>query len=210
MNQRKSIIFIAKPLTLLGACLLWSAQGVFADNPLLIAGHTMQQQQEISGRITDDNGAAISGATVTVKGTNRATSSNESGVFSLQANLGEILEIRNLGFKTQEFTIQNTDQISITLLADNANIDEIVIVGYGTQKRSNITSAISTVNGDALKNISPSNLSNALAGRAPGVKVTGTSGMSGATSKIRFRGSFAEPLFVIDGIVRDKAAYDAL
>ena len=210
MNQRKSIFFVAKPLTLLGACLLWSAQGVYAENTRLSDVNFVQQQQEISGRIVDDTGTAISGATVTVKGTTRATSSNETGIFSLQANVGEVLEIRNLGFKTQEITVQNTEQISITLLADNANIDEIVIVGYGTQKRSNITSAISTVNGDALKNISPSNLSNALAGRAPGVKVTGTSGMSGATSKIRFRGSFAEPLFVIDGIVRDKAAYDAL
>src|SRR5690606_33565786 len=66
------------------------------------------------------------------------------------------------------------------------------------------------VNGDALKSVAPSNLSNALAGRAAGVKVTGTSGLAGASSKIRFRGSFAEPLFVIDGIVRDKAAFDAL
>src|SRR5690606_40040865 len=72
------------------------------------------------------------------------------------------------------------------------------------------SSDLSSVDAEQLKNISPSNLSNTLAGRAPGVNVTNTSGMAGASSSLRIRGSFAEPLYVIDGIVRDKAAFDAL
>src|SRR5690606_7509864 len=95
-------------------------------------------------------------------------------------------------------------------VAGATDLEEVVVVGYGTQKKSNLTGAVSAVNARELTNISPSNLSNTLAGRAPGVNVTNTSGLSGATSNIRIRGGFGEPLYVIDGLVRDKGAFDAL
>src|SRR5690606_14471151 len=114
-----------------------------------------------------------------------------------------------IGFVSQEFSINDVPQ-TITLLEDLESLDEVVIVGYGTQKKVNLTGAITSVNAKELNNIAASNLSNTLAGRAPGVNVTNTSGLSGAYSKIRMRGSFGEPLYVIDGIVRDKAAFDAL
>lgn len=210
MNQKKTVFFAAKPLSWLGLCLLLSSPEVFAEKTNAFPSAISQAQTEIQGTIRDGEGNPISGATVLIKGTTKATSSDTNGAFSIDADVGDIIVFRNLGYKTQEITISALESLSVTLETDNANIDEVVVVGYGTQKRSNITSAISTVNGDALKNVAPSNLSNALAGRAPGVKVTGTSGLAGATSQIRFRGSFAEPLFVIDGIVRDKAAFDAL
>src|SRR5699024_10387135 len=78
------------------------------------------------------------------------------------------------------------------------------------QKKASLTGAVSSVKSEDLENISSSNLSNTLAGRAPGVNVTNTSGLSGATSSIRIRGGFGEPLYVIDGVVRDKQAFDAL
>lgn len=210
MTQKNRVFFGAKSLSLLAMCLLMSSPEVFAEKADFAHSVVANRQQTISGSVKDDGGNPIVGATVLVKGTTRATSTDANGEFSITANNGDVIVIRNLGYLTQEITVSNAQNINISLAPDNANIDEVVVVGYGTQKRANITSAISTVNGDALKNVSPSNLSNAIAGRAPGVKVTGTSGLSGATSKIRFRGSFAEPLFVIDGIVRDKAAFDAL
>ena len=197
-------------MSLLGFCLLLSSPQGFAEKTDLFSTAISAVQEELQGKVSDEEGNPIVGATVLIKGTTRATSTDAEGLFTINANVGDVLIIRNLGYKTQELSISSLQQIDISLAQDNANIDEVVVVGYGTQKRSNITSAISTVNGDALKNVAPSNLSNALAGRAAGVKVTGTSGLAGASSKIRFRGSFAEPLFVIDGIVRDKAAFDAL
>lgn len=210
MNQKKTIFPMAKPLSLLGVCLLLSSPEVFAEKTEKFPVTVPHLQEEVQGTVQDEEGNPIVGATVLVQGTTKATSSDQSGTFSISAEVGDVIVIRNLGYKTEEVEVTSAEGIEIILQPDNAHIDEVVVVGYGTQKRSNITSAISTVNGDALKNVAPSNLSNALAGRAPGVKVTGTSGLAGASSNIRFRGSFAEPLFVIDGIVRDKAAFDAL
>ncbi|HBC30236.1 MAG TPA: hypothetical protein DC024_03165, partial [Clostridiales bacterium] len=87
---------------------------------------------------------------------------------------------------------------------------EVVVVGYGTQRKVSITGSIASVKTEELQNIPASNLSNTLAGRASGVQIIGNSGLAGASSTIRIRGSFAEPLYVIDGIIKDKAAFDAL
>ena len=89
-------------------------------------------------------------------------------------------------------------------------MDEVVVVGYGTQKKVNMTGAITAIKTSDLENIPVSNLSNSLAGRAPGVTITNNSGFAGASSSIRIRGSAAEPLYVINGIIRDKTAFDAL
>src|SRR5690606_24157060 len=127
------------------------------------------------------------------------------------ASIGDTLFFTFLGYEPSTRVIENSEPIRETLaVAGATDLEEVVVVGYGTQKRSNLTGAVSAVNARELTKISSSNLSNTLAGRAPGVNVTNTSGLSGATSKIRIRGSFGEPLYVIDGVVRDKAAFDAL
>lgn len=167
------------------------------------------QQEKITGKVVDANGKAIAGATVSIKnGSSVATSDN--GTFSLLGKIGDVLTISVVGYQSQEVPVVKLANIQISLTDDMGTLDEVVVVGYGRQRKGNLTGAISSVNAEQLKNIAPSNLSNTLAGRAPGVNVTNTSGMAGASSTLRIRGSFAEPLYVIDGIVRDKAAFDAL
>lgn len=170
----------------------------------------LEFQQEITGVVSDRQGAPLPGATIQVKGTDRATSTGIDGGFSIEAGEGEVLVVSFIGFITREVPVEGQTTLNIQLEEDLASLEEVVVVGYGTQKRSSLTGAVTAVNAADLNNMTASNLSNTLAGRAPGVNVTGTSGLSGATSSIRIRGSFGEPLYVIDGVVRDKAAFDAL
>lgn len=100
--------------------------------------------------------------------------------------------------------------LKVTLKEDTKALDEVVVIGYGVEKKVNLTGSISNVKAEDLTAIPTSNLSNTLAGRAPGMTVTGNSGLMGATSEIRLRGGFGDPLFVIDGVIRDKEAFDLL
>lgn len=167
-------------------------------------------QQTVQGTVSDSTGTPLIGVTVTIPGTSRGTATDEAGKFTLQVNQGETISVTYVGFQSQEITYTGQTTLDIVLQSDARSMEEVVIVGYGTQKKATLTGAVSSVDAQELTHIAPSNLSNTLAGRASGVNVTNTSGLSGATSKIRIRGSFGEPLYVIDGIVRDKEAFDAL
>ncbi|MCI0920490.1 SusC/RagA family TonB-linked outer membrane protein [Sphingobacterium rhinopitheci] len=169
----------------------------------------LYKQEKITGKVVDASGKAIVGATISIKN-GLSVATDDNGRFSLSGKVGDVLSVSIVGYQSQEITVDNLSNIQIVLTEDMDTLDEVVVVGYGRQRKGNLTGAISSVNADQLKNIAPSNLSNTLAGRAPGVNVTNTSGMAGASSALRIRGSFAEPLYVIDGIVRDKAAFDAL
>src|SRR5690606_34816069 len=191
--------------------------GIFALTPVIavpleakpLALIESKWQAEIEGRVLGTDGKPLSGVTVSTQ-SGQSTSTNESGQFKVRAKVGDVIIVKSVGYLTQEFVINSLVDNVIVLEEDIGNIEEVVVVGYGRQKRSNLTGAMTAVSADNLKNIAPSNLSNTLAGRAPGVNVTNTSGMTGASSALRIRGSFAEPLYVIDGIVRDKPAFDAL
>lgn len=173
------------------------------------ANELFLMQEKINGKVVDQDGNPVAGATVSIRG-GSSTSTDQNGSFSLLGKVGDVLTIRMVGYQPQVVTLDQLSNLKLVLNQDMGTLDEVVVVGYGRQRKGNLTGAISSVNADQLKNIPTSNLSNTLAGRAPGVNVTNTSGMSGASSTLRIRGSFAEPLFVIDGIVRDKAAFDAL
>lgn len=166
--------------------------------------------QQLGGSVIDDRGTALQGVTVSLKGTMISTQTDTDGQFAIAASRGDVLVFSMVGYETQEKVVEDSDAIDIVLLAIASDLDEVVVVGYGTQRRATLTGAVSTINTREVVNISTPNLSNTLAGRAPGMNVTNTSGLSGATSAIRIRGSFAEPLYVIDGVVRDKGAFDAL
>src|SRR5690606_893485 len=171
---------------------------------------TAQAQEEVSGVVRDTTGAPLPGVSVQIKGTTLGTTTDMEGHFSIPATLGDVLVVSLMGFLTEEVTLSDQDELVIQLQQDVARLEEVVVVGYGTQQRSTMTGAVTAVDAEDLNSMAASNLSNTLAGRAPGVNVTNTSGLSGASSRIRIRGSFGEPLYVIDGIVRDKAAFDAL
>ncbi|WP_446786624.1 TonB-dependent receptor [Macellibacteroides fermentans] len=170
-----------------------------------------QSQKTVKGTVVDAANIPVIGANVFVKGTTHGTITDIDGNFTL-TNVAEnsTLVISYIGFLEKNVEVGNKTSFDIVLLEDSKKLEEVVIVGYGTQKKVNLTGSITAVNASELSGISTSNLSNTLAGRAPGVNITGNSGLMGSSSNIRIRGGFGEPLFVIDGIVRDKDAFDAL
>ncbi len=170
-----------------------------------------QSQKTVKGTVVDAANIPVIGANVFVKGTTHGTITDMDGNFTL-TNVAEnsTLVISYIGFLEKNVEVGNKTSFDIVLLEDSKKLEEVVIVGYGTQKKVNLTGSITAVNASELSGISTSNLSNTLAGRAPGVNITGNSGLMGSSSNIRIRGGFGEPLFVIDGIVRDKEAFDAL
>jgi len=170
-----------------------------------------QQKKAVSGKVTDVSGAPLPGVSVVVKGTTQGVITDSDGKFEVN-NLptNAVLQFSFVGMKNKEVSVNGQSTINLTLEDETIGLDEVVAVGYGTQKKVNLTGAITAVKIKDLSTITTPNLSNTLAGRSPGVNITGNSGLLGATSDIRIRGGFGEPLFVIDGIVRDKTAFDAL
>ncbi|WP_341839848.1 TonB-dependent receptor [Chitinophaga caseinilytica] len=167
--------------------------------------------RKITGRVTDGTGGGLPGVTIAIKGATSGTVTNVNGEYSLNVpDNGAVLIFRFVGYNTQEIAVGNQDRLDVVMTAAAKGLNELVVVGYGTQKKVNLTGPVTAVRAEELVNMAPANLSNTLAGRAPGVNVTNTSGLSGSTAGIRIRGAFAEPLYVIDGVVRDKEAFDAL
>ena len=124
---------------------------------------------------------------------------------------GATLLVSYIGYLERKVQVEDgKSSYQITLHEDTQKLDEVIVIGYGVEKKINMTGAITNVKTEELSSISTTNLSNTLAGRAPGLTIVGSSGFMGASSEIRMRGGFGDPLFVIDGIIRDKAAFDAL
>ena len=190
---------------------------VLQDNLIIITpersgmSNFNQQKKSISGKVTDTSGMPLPGVSVVVKGTTQGIVTDNDGKYSI-TNTPEnsVLQFSFVGMKVKEVNVGTQTTINVVLEDETIGIEEVVAVGYGVQKKVNLTGAITAVKTTELSSISTTNLSNTLAGRAPGVNITGNSGLMGASSDIRIRGGFGEPLFVIDGIVRDKAAFDAL
>lgn len=166
---------------------------------------------EVHGKIQDETGAPLIGVTVKVKGQSIGVVTKTDGSFSLAVDDKAVLEISFMGFQSTEIPVNGKSELgNIVLKASTEGLNEVVVVGYGTQRKVNLTGAIGTVKPGEIGNIPASNLSNLLAGRAAGVTVVGSTGLAGASSSIRMRGSFSEPLYVINGIIKGKADFDAL
>jgi TonB-linked SusC/RagA family outer membrane protein len=175
---------------------------------LLTFSLSAMAQVQVHGVVLDELGDPAIGATIQIKGTTQGTVADINGVFMISAPAGSTLVISYVGYTAQE--VATTANVRVQLQPDAELLDELVVVGYGVQRRVNVTGAITAINAEELTSISAGRMSNTLAGRAPGVTVSGQSGLAGSTSSIRFRGAFGEPLFVIDGVIRDKFAFDAL
>lgn len=187
------------------------------DNQIYLAAKNARGEEKIikiSGTILDNNNEPIIGANVSIKGTTTGTITDIDGNFSLDVSTGMTLLVSYIGYATKEVPVGNQSVYKIIMTEDTQNLDEVVVVGYGTMKKSTVTGAISTMKADVIESIPVSNLSNALAGRLAGVNVTQSTGTPGISSKIRIRASGSwnsqDPIFVIDGVVRSKAAFDAL
>jgi TonB-linked SusC/RagA family outer membrane protein len=158
----------------------------------------------ITGIITNEAGQPLVGASINVKNTTRYTTSNAKGEFTIEvADNNAILVISYTGYEAKEISVGGNNSINVALVTTNKAMDEVVVVGYGTQKRTNVTGAISTVNGKTLSELPVPSISQALQGRVAGVNVT-NNGSPGTQPIVRIRGissiSFAsDPLYVIDG-----------
>ncbi len=163
-------------------------------------------EKEITGKIVDENNGALPGASILVKGTGIGTVTDASGNYKL--NVPEdatTLVISFVGYLTQEETIDGRDVINVTLLPDISQLSEIVVVGYGVQKKSNVSGSIVSVGADEISRTQNSSFDAALQGRVPGVYVTTNGGQPGGGVSIRIRGAGSinnsNPLYVIDGVI---------
>lgn len=165
----------------------------------------MQQAKKITGTVTDAIGPII-GASVVIKGTSNGVATDFDGNFTLQASPGQTLVISYIGYLTKEVKVTGQNNYKITLEEDKKVLDEVVVVGYGTMKKSDISGASTTVGEGAIKGSIITSLDQALQGHAAGVSAVATSGAPGSGSSIRVRGTAtinanAEPLYVIDGVI---------
>ena len=172
-------------------------------------------QTAVSGRITDKNGESVIGATILVKGTTTGTSSDAEGRYKIviPATAEKTLQVSYLGYKPQEIAVGTRTRIDIELESDEAQIEEVVVVGYGTLRKSDVTGAVTSVKIDKNEAAQVASFDKLLQGHAAGVQVTtGNAAPGGAVSvKIRGTSSFngtGEPLYVVDGIILNPSSQD--
>lgn len=167
----------------------------------------MAQKQSVTGTIVEVNGEPVIGATVLEKGTSNGTSSDLDGKFVLNVDSKGTLIISYVGYATQEIPVKGRSVINVTLKEDTQFLDELVVVGYGMMKKSDMTGAISSVNGDDLAKRTTTNPAEALQGKIAGVNVMKAGGNAGAGIQVKIRGvkTFGdnEPLYIIDGFPGD-------
>lgn len=171
----------------------------------LISVCASAQNIAVKGVVKDTSGEPIIGASVLEKGTTNGIITDLDGNFSLQAKKGSVLVVSFIGYKTQEVTVNSVQSLKITLLEDSKTLDEVVVIGYGTQRKEAVTGSVASMRGDDLRQIPTGNVTAALQNRVAGVEMTQTSSKPGAGMQIRIRGvrslsASNDPLIVLDGI----------
>lgn len=161
-------------------------------------------QTQVNGTITDAEGAPIPGGTVLVQGTDNGTTTDFDGNFSITVENGQNIEVSYVGYTSQVIPYTGQDNIEVILQADLTELEEIVVTGYGTQKRSNVTGAIAKIGGDDVTSVQAVRVDDALAGKLSGVFIQNQDGSPGAAPKIQIRAAASisgssNPLIVVDG-----------
>ncbi len=146
-------------------------------------------QRTVTGKVTNQQNVPVVGASVVVKGTTTGTTTNQTGDFTIMAARNAVLVISDVNYIEQEITLGDNTSLTVLLVLKSGNLDEVVVVGYGTQRRRDITGAITKVNADKLMNIASANAIDQLKGQAAGVTITSTSAVPGGGSQIRIRGN---------------------
>ena len=197
---------IARPVSfLLLSAALCSSGTVFAANETATPKVGISQQQKsLKGTVNDVLGP-VAGASVVVKGTTNGTVTDMDGNFVLEVNNGDVLQISFIGYVTQEIKYTGQATLTVNLMEDTQKLEEVVVVGYGTQKKVNMTGAVAQIDSKALENRPVQNVSTALQGTMPGVQVTsggGRPGQDGGTIRVRGVGTLntADPYILVDGI----------
>lgn len=177
---------------------------------LLLFNVANAQNVTVSGNVKDDGNLAMPFVTVMIKGTNRAAQTDPSGNYTISAPSNGTLVFTYLGYITQEIAINNRTKIDVTLNSDTKNLEQVVVVGYGTQKRKDLTGAISSVGGEEIARMPAVNPLASLQGKVAGLTVV-NSGGAGSQPVIRIRGisstNSASPLYVVDGLLQDNIDY---
>lgn len=172
---------------------------------VLLFTQAFAQTRTVKGRITDPQGNAVANASVAVKGSNTGTTTAADGSYSLTVPASATaLIVTSVGFQAHEITLGNTTTYNLTLSSSDQNMDEVVVVAYGTQKRESITGSVSAIGAKQLENRLTTNISQALAGAAPGISATSGNGQPGSSAALRIRGfgsvnASSAPLYVVDG-----------
>lgn len=206
-NDKSVLLAGLLGLVLTGSPLQAMATGVESPSPIV------QQAKKITGIVSDAQGPII-GATVKVKGGSTGTATDFDGKFSISVHPGQVLQISYIGYVTYELKVTNADSYEVNLKEDNNNLDEVVVVGYGTMKKSDISGASVSMNEKDIHGSIITSLDQSLQGRAAGVTAVSTSGAPGTSSSIRVRGTAtinanAEPLYVVDGVIMQSSGNSA-
>lgn len=168
----------------------------------MLVSVTALAQSTIKGKVVDEAGEAIIGASVVMKGSSQGTVTDLDGNFTIQAQPGGVLTISYIGYVSQD--VKAANGMRVTLKEDNTTLDDLVVVGYGVQKKSVVTAAISKVTSEDLNLNKPSRVEDALKGKVSGVQITQSSGQPGSDSKVRIRGigstGSSDPLYIVDGM----------
>jgi TonB-dependent starch-binding outer membrane protein SusC len=163
-------------------------------------------QTAVSGKVTDSkDGAPVAGATVTVKGAKVATKTAADGTFTISVPANATLIITSVGFGSTEVSVAGKSSLDVSLVQSNQQLNEVVVVGYGTQRKKDLTGSIVKIGSDKIANVPAPSFESALAGKAAGVQISTNNGLAGSGAVIRIRGistvsTQGDPLFVIDGL----------
>ncbi|SDD33692.1 SusC/RagA family TonB-linked outer membrane protein [Niabella drilacis] len=177
---------------------------------LVLVSAGLSAQTLISGKITDEKGAPLAGASVTLQGTTTAAATNEQGMYQITAPPNGTLLFTSVGYGEQQVAVNNQQTINVSLTVSTSDLGEIVVVGYGSKKKADITSAIASVSADDIARVrGGSTVGTALAGKMAGVSFRMPDGRPGASANIQIRGMGA-PLFIIDDIQQDAGQFNNL
>jgi len=205
-------IFLASNVIL--AFILLNAPVGFANSYTVLESQvsSVEQQKQISGTVVDENGETIIGANIIEKGTNNGTVTNIDGQFQLQIADGAVITVSYIGYLDQEINTAGRSTFEVVLIEDTQQLDELIVVGYGVQRKSDVTGSISVSSGeDIIKNQAFSAL-DGLKGKAAGVNIFANSGQPGGASRVVIRGTgtinaSTDPLYIVDGVAMENFQY---
>lgn len=180
---------------------------------MLCTGQVFAQGRKISGTVTDaKDGSTMPGVNVILKGTTSGAVSDVNGRYEINVTgKNQVLVFKFIGYKTQEIEIANNNEINVQMAVESQRLDEIVVIGYGIQRKSDLTGSVSSMKGKDLSKIATSSAVQAMQGKVAGIQVSDPSGAPGSTPVVRIRGvgtlNNANPIYVVDGVILDDISF---
>ena len=189
-----------------------STRGWFTLLTLILTISLYAQNATLKGVIVDETDTPLIGATVQVKGTSTGSITDFDGNYTIKANKGAVITFSYIGYKTQEIKFTGQPTVNIKMVPDNQTLDEVVVVGYGTMKRSDLTGSVASIAAKDVEGFKTSSVAGALGGQIAGVQITSTDGTPGAGFSINIRGvgtltGDSSPLYIVDGFEVDDIDY---